>query len=94
MSAHEVARERWVGLAEAAARARGAEPAWLAARRAEALAHFAEAGLPSTRQEEWRYTNVAPLAAIPFEPAAPGGAAERAEVEAISFPFFACSAFV
>ena len=28
------------------------------------------AGLPSTRHEEWRYTNVAPLAAIAFEPAA------------------------
>jgi Fe-S cluster assembly protein SufD len=94
VSAHAAARERWVGLGEAAAQGRGAEPAWLASRRAEALAHFAETGLPSTRQEEWRYTNVAPLAAIPFAPAPPGGAAERAEVEAISFPFFACSAFV
>ncbi len=68
----------------------GAEPAWLAGLRAEALARFA---LPSTRLEEWRYTNVAPIAAGRFEPAA-APSLDRETLEEISFPVFACSLFV
>lgn len=37
----------------------GAGLAWLAARRAEALKAFAEAGLPHRRLEDWRYTDLA-----------------------------------
>ena len=40
----------------------GREPAWLAKLRAEAKSAFGEAGLPDTRQEEWRYTPVTALA--------------------------------
>jgi Fe-S cluster assembly protein SufD len=94
VSERDAARERWLGHAARAATARGAEPAELAALRREALAAFADAGLPTGREEEWRYSSPAELARIPFEPAPPGGAVERAEVEAISAPFFACSAFV
>lgn len=86
------ARERF--LAQAAARAGEAAPAWLAALRKGGAAAFADAGLPSTELEEWRYTNVAPLARIPFEPSAPGADVARDEVEAIAVPVFACSAFV
>jgi len=35
----------------------------------EALVRFSDLGLPTTRDEEWRYTSVAPIAAIPFESA-------------------------
>jgi len=35
-----------------------------------AIARLAEIGLPGPRDEEWRFTNVAPLAAIPFALAA------------------------
>jgi Fe-S cluster assembly protein SufD len=86
------ARERF--LAQAAARAREAAPPWLAALRSAGAAAFADAGLPGTDLEEWRYTNVAPLARIPFEPAPPGGAVGRAELELLAVPLFACSAFV
>jgi Fe-S cluster assembly protein SufD len=34
---------------------------WLARLREEALAVFAETALPTTRQEDWKYTSVAPL---------------------------------
>src|SRR5690606_9368012 len=51
---------------------RGAEPAWLTARRAEAIARFAALGFPTTRDEEYRFTNVAPIAGTPFVPATPG----------------------
>jgi Fe-S cluster assembly protein SufD len=94
MKALEAARERFVAFAQAAAAARGAEPAALAALRAEALERFADAGFPSTRQEEWRYTSLAGLAEVPFEPAPPGGVLGRDDVEALAAPFFACSAFV
>ena len=43
---------------------------WLAQTRERALAHFAEQGFPTTRDEEWRYTNVAPIQRSAFHPAA------------------------
>ncbi len=39
----------------------GAVPAWLAERRRIALAHVESHGLPSQRNEDWRYTSVAPI---------------------------------
>ena len=41
-------------------------PAWLSELRRAAMADFAERGFPTTRDEDWRYTNLAPLAATPF----------------------------
>ncbi|MFL5244651.1 MAG: Fe-S cluster assembly protein SufD [Gemmataceae bacterium] len=35
--------------------------------RKAAIARFADLGFPKTRDEEWRFTNIAPLAAVPFE---------------------------
>jgi Fe-S cluster assembly protein SufD len=46
--------------------------------RETAFARFVARGFPTTRDEEWKFTNVAPIAALPFEPAAaadPDGAA-------------------
>ena len=42
---------------------------WLDQVRREAIARFAGLGFPTTHREEWKYTNVAPLARIPFRPA-------------------------
>ncbi len=42
---------------------------WVHALRAEAMARFARLGFPTTRDEEWRYTNVAPIARTHFQPA-------------------------
>jgi Fe-S cluster assembly protein SufD len=36
--------------------------------RKEAMQHFAELGFPTTRDEEWRFTNVSPLTKVPFGP--------------------------
>lgn len=44
----------------------GKAPAWLRAMREAAIAHFAEIGFPTTAQEEWRFTSVAPIAATKF----------------------------
>lgn len=42
---------------------------WLDGLRKSAMDRFAEVGFPSGRDEEWRFTNVAALAKIPFKPA-------------------------
>lgn len=46
--------------------------AWFQPRRKEAMEHFAGLGFPSTRQEDWRFTNVSPLARTRFKAAEPG----------------------
>jgi Fe-S cluster assembly protein SufD len=43
------------------------EPSWLRRLRENAFARFEELGFPTTRHEEWKYTNVAPLAKANFE---------------------------
>ena len=53
----------------------GTSPAWLESIRKLALARFNEVGFPSTKLEEWRYTNVAPIAKTCFQP---GGLNESA----------------
>ncbi len=44
----------------------GRGPAWLRATRQKALARFSALGFPTTRHEEWRFTNVAPIAEAIF----------------------------
>ena len=36
--------------------------------RKAAIARFSELGFPTTNDEDWRFTNVAPIAALPFKP--------------------------
>ncbi|MGH8058934.1 MAG: SufB/SufD family protein, partial [Candidatus Entotheonellia bacterium] len=43
--------------------------AWTSSLREAAISRFAELGFPTTREEEWKYTNVAPIARTPFIPA-------------------------
>jgi len=90
VSALETAAKRLLGAAEAAAD--GGDPGWLQAHRREAREAFAERGLPSTREEEWRYTSLAPLGELELGPAR---AAElgRDDLEALASPLFACSLF-
>jgi Fe-S cluster assembly protein SufD len=61
------ATERYVEQYDAFA-ANGARraPPWLKEIRAAALARFAELGFPTTHQEDWRFTSVAPIAETPF----------------------------
>ena len=45
----------------------GAAPAWVKARREQAYHQFAKAGFPTTRMEDWRFTNITPIAEREFE---------------------------
>lgn len=66
------ARDHYLSLFEALERQGAfADPSWLASLRRQGLEHFAGRGFPTTRDEDWRYTSVAPLAAAAFRPAAP-----------------------
>ncbi len=47
-------------------------PAWLRTVRQGGIARFAELGFPTLRDEDWRFTNVAPIARLPFKPAFAG----------------------
>jgi Fe-S cluster assembly protein SufD len=44
-------------------------PAWLKARRQAALASAVELGFPTAKDEEWRFTPIAPLLELPLHPA-------------------------
>src|SRR5947207_6193022 len=41
-------------------------PAWLRELREEAIARFSELGFPTMKQEEWRFTSVAPITETHF----------------------------
>jgi Fe-S cluster assembly protein SufD len=57
--------------------------------RKQALQRFTELGFPTTRNEEWKYTNVAPIAKTPFRPVlvSPRGVSKN-DVERFSFTGF------
>ena len=87
------AKDRYLAEFEALER-RGAfrSPSWLASLRRRAIDRFAESGFPTTRDEDWRYTNLTPLAATPFRPTAPSpagvpnGALERLALPGVEWP--------
>lgn len=86
---HDVAtaaRDRFVADIDALARANGHAPAWLTARRDAAAARFAALGLPTTRQEAWRKTNLQPLARIAFGHGGRAEGVDAAAVERLALP--------
>jgi Fe-S cluster assembly protein SufD len=45
------------------------QPSWLLPLRKTGIANFAKLGFPTLHDEDWRFTNVAPLAKLPLQPA-------------------------
>lgn len=73
MTAVTTDSQPFLAAVEAALAARpGGEPAAVASLRQRAAARFAELGLPTTRDEEWRFTNLAPVTSTPYRPARGG----------------------
>src|SRR5262249_52529051 len=50
------------------------QPAWLFPLRKAGISSFAEQGFPTLKDEDWRFTNVAPIAQLPFTPMIDGKA--------------------
>jgi Fe-S cluster assembly protein SufD len=46
----------------------GTEPSWLREIREQSFAQFERAGFPTVQQEDWKYTNVSPIAKTNFRP--------------------------
>src|SRR2546427_4647767 len=44
------------------------QPSWVFPLRKAGFARFAELGFPTLQHEDWRFTNVAPIAKLPFRP--------------------------
>ena len=42
------------------------EPAWLRNLRREGIEYFGDTGFPTTHEEEWKFTSIAPIADRPF----------------------------
>ena len=53
------------------------QPEWLKNLREEAFAYFTENGFPTVKNEDWKYTNVAPMAKEDFQIGAGGKFDER-----------------
>jgi Fe-S cluster assembly protein SufD len=60
-------------------------PRWLQDLRGRGAARFAELGFPTVREEEWRFTSVAPIAATEFRPA-PEGRIASDQLDAFLYP--------
>jgi Fe-S cluster assembly protein SufD len=79
--------EAFVQEFEARAGAATAEgPDWLESIRRVAMARFARTGFPGARDEEWRFTPIAPIAQGTWRPA-PGGGSEIARDQLAPFLF-------
>jgi Fe-S cluster assembly protein SufD len=69
------------------------QPAWLRGLRERGFARFCEAGFPTTRHEDWRFTNVNAIAQTPFQlahDARRSGAVYGDTLEACRIPGAAC----
>ncbi len=87
-------RDHYLSRHERFARSLGDEP-WIERLRRDAIGVFGDLGFPTTRLEAWRYTDVRPIASVPFElPSTDPAGVSREALEPLALPIFACSLFV
>jgi Fe-S cluster assembly protein SufD len=77
--------DRYVAAFETMKDRRPAGPRWLEATREAAIRRFAELGIPTTRDEEYRFTNVSPIAGAAFERPADAVRVEASAIEPYLF---------
>ena len=69
--------------------------AWLNALRANAVDRVGVLTVPTTRDEEWRFTDISPLTKIPFQPVHSAAQLKPADIERFALPeATACLVFV
>jgi len=86
--AHRDARESWLAELERVEKGTTADSAVVRALRERGIERFEVLGFPTSKQEEWRFTNIAPIARTTFHRPATGGerAVSRAAVEPFLYP--------
>jgi Fe-S cluster assembly protein SufD len=62
-------KSHWRAAFDARGAGQAAAPAWVEELRREAVKRFDAKGFPTTDEEDWKYTNVAPIARADFAPA-------------------------
>ncbi len=67
-AAAENPREHYLSSFDSFERSDAGAPSWLKGLRRSAIERFAALGFPTTREEDWKYTNVEPVLAAGFEP--------------------------
>jgi Fe-S cluster assembly protein SufD len=71
------------------------EQPWLRRLRQAAMDRFAELGFPTYDLEDWKFTSVAPIAKVPFQPAQPAaGDSVRAKLAELPLADFGCPRLV
>jgi Fe-S cluster assembly protein SufD len=60
-------------------------PTWLQTLRQQGMARFQTLGFPTTKNEDWHFTSVAPIAERTFRPAAAGGVIEKGDIDRFNF---------
>lgn len=73
---------------------RAGEPSWLANLRKGGIARFSEIGFPTMRDEDWRFTNVAPIAKLPFNPTLEPAEDGAVDVQQYNFASLHCTRLV
>jgi Fe-S cluster assembly protein SufD len=63
------------------------QPSWLFPLRKAGIACFAEQGFPTLRDEGWRFTNVTPIAKLPFKPVFEAAPSDLTKDALNQFPF-------
>jgi Fe-S cluster assembly protein SufD len=76
--------------------AQAKQPGWIFPIRQAGITRFAELGFPTLQQEDWRFTNVAPIAKLPFRPIlqASAGGLTREVISECTFGDLAASRLV
>src|SRR5688572_9304418 len=74
--------------------ARSGDASWLTHLRKGGIARFAEIGFPTPRDEDWRFTNVAPIAKLPFNPALEPARDRAIDVQHHNFAALDCTRLV
>ena len=84
-------QEQFVAAYEALKARPAAGPDWLRASRDEAMQRFARNGFPTTRHEDWKFTNITPITDTAFETSGPEPTAAQvaSHIYAEASPFVA-----
>lgn len=70
------------------------EQPWLRRLRQAAIDHFAELGFPAYDLEDWKFTSVAPIAKVPFQPAPPDSSLTQAKLAQLPLADLGCPRIV